>query len=130
VWRIWGRYGRLASVYAPFTLTGKSTIVALLERFYDVDAGRITIDGHDVRTLDPSWLRSRVLAYIGQEPVLFDTSIRDNIRFGRLDATDEEIEAAARDANAHEFIETMPDRYGTLVGERGVALSGGQKQVR
>ena len=107
---------------------GKSTIVALLERFYDPSAGRITIDGHDVRALDATWLRTHALAFIGQEPVLFDTTIEDNIRFGHPSASAEQVEAAARAAHCDQFIAALPSGYATHVGERGAQLSGGQKQ--
>ncbi|XP_019865042.1 mitochondrial potassium channel ATP-binding subunit [Aethina tumida] len=107
---------------------GKSTVVALLERFYDIQGGSITIDGYDVRNLDPSWLRKKALGLISQEPILFGTSIIENIRYGRPDATDEEIREAAQMANADEFISKFPNGYDTLVGERGATLSGGQKQ--
>ncbi|KAL2711495.1 mitochondrial potassium channel ATP-binding subunit isoform X1, partial [Vespula squamosa] len=107
---------------------GKSTIAALLERFYDVDEGSISIDKWDIRSLNSSYLRGTVLAYINQEPVLFATTIMENIRYGKQDATDEEIVQAAKEANAHEFITKFPDGYETQVGERGTQLSGGQKQ--
>ncbi|CAH2004100.1 unnamed protein product [Acanthoscelides obtectus] len=107
---------------------GKSTVVALLERFYDVKEGSITLDGQDIRTLDPTWLRKRALGLISQEPVLFGTSIIENIRYGKPDATDEEVQKAAVLANADEFITSFPKGYNTMVGERGVTLSGGQKQ--
>ncbi|CAH0550882.1 unnamed protein product [Brassicogethes aeneus] len=107
---------------------GKSTVVALIERFYDIQAGSITIDGEDIKTLDPSWLRNRALGLISQEPILFGTSIIENIRYGRPNATDEEVMQAAELANAHEFISNFPKGYDTLVGERGATLSGGQKQ--
>ncbi|XP_030765142.1 ATP-binding cassette sub-family B member 8, mitochondrial isoform X2 [Sitophilus oryzae] len=107
---------------------GKSTIVALLERFYDVNGGSICIDGHDIKTLDPTWLRQNILGLISQEPILFGTTILENIRYGRPEATDEEVKYAAQQANAHEFISNFPKGYQTLVGERGATLSGGQKQ--
>ncbi|XP_063142299.1 mitochondrial potassium channel ATP-binding subunit isoform X3 [Rattus norvegicus] len=107
---------------------GKTTVASLLERFYDPTAGVVTLDGHDLRTLDPSWLRGQVIGFISQEPVLFATTIMENIRFGKLDASDEEVYTAARKANAHEFISSFPDGYSTVVGERGTTLSGGQKQ--
>ncbi|KAL2751509.1 mitochondrial potassium channel ATP-binding subunit isoform X1 [Vespula maculifrons] len=107
---------------------GKSTIAALLERFYDVNEGSISIDKWDIRSLNSSYLRGTVLAYINQEPVLFATSIMENIRYGKQDATDEEIVQAAKEANAHEFITKFPNGYETQVGERGTQLSGGQKQ--
>ncbi|XP_006006961.1 mitochondrial potassium channel ATP-binding subunit [Latimeria chalumnae] len=107
---------------------GKSTIAALLERFYDPASGQITLNGHDLRTLDPSWLRGQVIGFINQEPILFGTTIMDNIRFGKPEASEEEVYSAARQANADRFIRGFPDGYNTLVGERGVTLSGGQKQ--
>ncbi|WP_437498968.1 ABC transporter ATP-binding protein [Sorangium sp. So ce1099] len=106
---------------------GKSTIASLLMRLYDPDEGRILLDGHDLRALSPSWLR-RQIGIVAQEPILFATSVADNIRYGRASASDEEVEAAARAANAHDFILRFPEGYRTLVGERGVQLSGGQKQ--
>ncbi|WP_437677682.1 ABC transporter ATP-binding protein [Sorangium sp. So ce131] len=106
---------------------GKSTLAALLLRLYDPDEGRILLDGHDLRTLSPIWLR-RQIGIVAQEPILFATSVADNIRYGREDASDEEVEAAARAANAHDFVMRFPEGYRTLVGERGVQLSGGQKQ--
>ncbi|MPC66443.1 ATP-binding cassette sub-family B member 8, mitochondrial [Portunus trituberculatus] len=96
--------------------------------FYDVSSGSITIDGEDLRTLDPSWLRGRVIGFINQEPVLFATSIMENIRYGFPDATDAEVIEAAKKANAHNFIKAFPSGYNTVVGERGVTVSGGQKQ--
>lgn len=107
--------------------SGKTTLGRLLYRFYDPIEGRITLDGHDLRTLQLASLRSK-LALVSQDPVLFSGPIRDNIRYGRLDATDEEVEQAARAANAHDFIESFPEGYDTKVGERGVQLSGGQRQ--
>ncbi|XP_051819395.1 mitochondrial potassium channel ATP-binding subunit [Antechinus flavipes] len=107
---------------------GKSTVAALLERFYDPTEGTVCLDGQDLRSLDPSWLRGEVIGFISQEPVLFGTTIMENIRLGKLDASDEEVYAAAQEANAHNFICSFPEGYDTVVGERGVALSGGQKQ--
>ncbi|XP_061441733.1 mitochondrial potassium channel ATP-binding subunit isoform X4 [Rhineura floridana] len=107
---------------------GKSTVAALLERFYEPTEGTIFLDGHDICTLDPAWLRGEIIGFINQEPVLFSTSIMENIRFGKPCASDAEIYAAARLANADEFIRSFPDGYNTVVGERGVTLSGGQKQ--
>lgn len=105
---------------------GKSTIVSLLQRFYDVNEGRITIDGHDLQTLDLKWLRKHC-GYVQQEPNLFGLTIRENMTYGvEKQVTQEELEAASKDAHAHEFIVTMPEGYDTLVGERGVKLSGGQ----
>ena len=109
---------------------GKSTVVALLQRFYDVNSGSITFDGHDIRSLDLHWLRSHI-AYVQQEPQLFGLTVRENIAYGvshSRHVTEEEIVTAARTANAHEFITKFPEGYDTLVGERGVQLSGGQKQ--
>jgi ABC transporter fused permease/ATP-binding protein len=106
---------------------GKSTILNLLYRFYDVDAGAILVEGVDVRRLRLGELR-RALAMVAQEPVLFSGSIRDNIAYGREGATEAEIERAARDSYAHDFIVGFPDGYATVIGERGTKLSGGQKQ--
>lgn len=106
---------------------GKSTVAALLSRFYDPDGGRVTLDGVDVRSLDPFWLR-RQIGLVAQEPVLFAMSLGDNIRYGRPDASDADVVAAAQAANAHDFISALPDGYTTQVGERGVRLSGGQRQ--
>lgn len=107
---------------------GKSTIVSLLERFYDVSDGSITISGVDVRNLNGAWLRGNVIGLINQEPVLFATSVRENIRYGDSTVSDEQVERAARLANAHGFISQFPAGYDTVVGERGVTISGGQKQ--
>ena len=107
--------------------SGKSTMAALLLRLYDPTNGAVTVDGHDVRELDPSWWRERI-GTVSQEPVLFATSIADNIRYGRPHASDDEVRAAAEAANAHPFIAELPEAYDTEVGERGVRLSGGQKQ--
>lgn len=107
---------------------GKSTVASLIERFYDPDSGKITLDGIDIRDLDVSWLRERVIGYINQEPALFNNTILENIRYGKPEATDEEIIQAAKLANADDFITRFPDGYQTHVGERGTTLSGGQKQ--
>jgi ATP-binding cassette subfamily B (MDR/TAP) protein 8 len=107
---------------------GKSTVASLLERFYDIESGIITIDGNDIKLLDPSWLRGEVIGFINQEPILFGTTIMENIRFGKPEATDEEVIRAAKIANAHNFIEKFAQGYETTVGERGVTVSGGQKQ--
>jgi ATP-binding cassette subfamily B protein len=109
------------------TGAGKSSLVHLIPRFYDVTSGCITVDGRDVRDFDLSTLR-REIGIALQETVLFSGSIRDNIRYGRPDAPDEEVIAAAQAAQAHEFILSMPDGYDTILGQRGVNLSGGQKQ--
>ncbi|RVE61733.1 hypothetical protein OJAV_G00176070 [Oryzias javanicus] len=107
---------------------GKSTVAALLERFYDPSSGVIMLDGLDIRTLDLSWLRGQVIGFINQEPVLFGSSIMENIRFGKPEATDAEVIEASKQANAYGFVTSFPDGFNTLVGERGVTLSGGQKQ--
>ncbi|XP_047223153.1 mitochondrial potassium channel ATP-binding subunit isoform X1 [Girardinichthys multiradiatus] len=107
---------------------GKSTVASLLERFYDPTSGVVMLDGLDIRTLDLAWIRGQVIGFINQEPVLFGSSILENIRFGKPDATDAEVISAAKQANAHRFITSFPDGYNTMVGERGVTLSGGQKQ--
>lgn len=109
------------------TGAGKSSLVALIPRFYDVQAGQVTIDGVDVRALDESVLRRQISVAL-QEAVLFTGTIADNIRYGRPTATDDEVIAAAKVAQAHDFISSFPDGYATLVGQRGVNLSGGQKQ--
>lgn len=107
--------------------TGKTTILNLMLRLYDPQEGKVSLDGYDLRQLRQQAFR-RHLALVTQEPFLFNDTVRHNILFGRLDATDEEIETAARLANAHDFIVDLPQGYDTLVGERGVKLSGGQKQ--
>jgi ABC transporter fused permease/ATP-binding protein len=107
--------------------SGKTTLGRLLLRFYDPHEGRVTIDGHDLRELQLESLRGH-MALVSQDPVLFTGSIRDNIRYGRLEASDAEVEAAARAGNAHDFIVGFPNGYDTRVGERGVQLSGGQRQ--
>ncbi|MFB6166542.1 MAG: ABC transporter ATP-binding protein [Haloarculaceae archaeon] len=118
--------GETVGIVGP-TGSGKSTLVTLLVRLYDVDSGAIRIDGQDVRHVTVESLRDAV-GYVSQEPSLFDGTVADNIAYGRFDATDEEVEAAARRAQAHEFIANLPDGYDTQVGERGVKLSGGQRQ--
>ena len=109
------------------TGAGKSTVINLIPRFYDVTAGRIMIDGCDIRDVTLSSLRDQI-GIVLQDTVLFATTIRENIAFGRPDARDEAITEAARAAQAHDFIAALPDGYATLVGERGVTLSGGQRQ--
>ncbi|XP_056375074.1 ATP-dependent translocase ABCB1-like isoform X2 [Hyla sarda] len=106
---------------------GKSTTVQLIQRFYDPKEGMITIDGQDIRNLNTRYLRE-IIGVVSQEPVLFDTTIAENIRYGREDVTMEEIVQATKEANAYNFIMKLPDRFDTLVGERGTQLSGGQKQ--
>uniref|UniRef100_A0ACD6A4J6 Uncharacterized protein n=1 Tax=Avena sativa TaxID=4498 RepID=A0ACD6A4J6_AVESA len=107
--------------------SGKSTVLALLERFYDPSSGEVALDGVDIRRLKLKWLRAQ-MGLVSQEPALFATSIRENILFGKEDATPEEVTAAAKAANAHNFISELPDGYNTQVGEHGVQMSGGQKQ--
>jgi len=109
------------------TGSGKSTLIHLIPRFYDVTGGRVTLDGIDVRDLQLRSLRSEIGIAL-QEAVLFGGTIRDNIRYGRADATDEELAAAAEAAQATEFIAALPDGYDTVIGQRGATLSGGQRQ--
>lgn len=106
---------------------GKSTLTRLLLRQVDVDAGAILIGGLAISSLRQADARAQI-AYVPQEPLMFHRSLRDNIAFGRLDATEEEIRAPARASHAADFIEVLPERYDTLVGERGIKLSGGQRQ--
>ncbi|GJL64573.1 MAG: putative ABC transporter ATP-binding protein YknV [Nitrospirales bacterium] len=106
---------------------GKSTIIKLLMRFYDVKAGAITMDGHDIRDLPLAYLRTQI-GLVQQEPFLFNGTVRQNIAYGDLQATQEQIEAVAKAARAHEFIIELPEGYDTWIGERGVKLSVGQKQ--
>lgn len=118
--------GQLVAILGA-TGSGKSTIINLLPRFYDVTGGRILIDGHDIRDVTLDSLRSQI-GIVLQETTLFSGTIRDNIAYGRPEAGDEEVIAAAKAAQAHDFILDQPDGYQTRVGERGVGLSGGQKQ--
>jgi ABC-type multidrug transport system fused ATPase/permease subunit len=118
--------GEVIAVVGP-SGAGKSTILSLLYRFYDVDGGRVLFEGVDVRELQLAELRGS-LAMVAQEPVLFSGSVRDNIGYGKDGATEAEIEQAAKDAFAHDFISGFPDGYATVIGERGTKLSGGQKQ--
>lgn len=106
---------------------GKSTIANLIPRFYEVTSGKIAIDGHDIRDVTLASLREQI-GIVPQETMLFSTTVRENIRYGRLDATDEEVEAAAKAANADSFIKELPQGYDTPIGERGLNLSGGQRQ--
>ena len=106
---------------------GKSTVASLLPRFYDVNDGSISIDGTDIRGVTLNSLREQV-GIVPQETILFNGSVYDNILYGRLDATKEEVEAAAKAANAHNFIMELPDGYNTMLGDRGVNISGGQRQ--
>jgi ATP-binding cassette subfamily B protein len=120
------RPGEVVALVGP-SGAGKSTIAALVTRLYDPEEGAVLLDGRDVRELHPAWLR-RQIGVVSQEPMLFSSSIADNIRYGREGASDEELYAAAKAANAHDFIMKFPEGYHTRVGERGVQLSGGQKQ--
>ncbi len=109
------------------TGAGKTTLASLVPRFYDVQAGRVSIDGVDVRNVTLASLRSEI-GVIAQDPFLFSATVRENIAFGRPEATDDEIERAARLAQAHDFVEALPEGYDTVIGERGITLSGGQRQ--
>jgi ABC-type multidrug transport system fused ATPase/permease subunit len=109
------------------TGSGKTTLATLVPRFYDATEGRITIDGVDVRNVKLQSLR-REIGIVSQDPFLFSATVRENIAFGRADATDEEIVRAATLAQAHDFIDELPDGYDTIIGERGITLSGGQRQ--
>jgi subfamily B ATP-binding cassette protein MsbA len=120
------RAGEIIALVGP-SGAGKSTLVSLIPRFYEVSSGAVLIDSKDVRDLKLNDLRESI-GMVPQETVLFGGTIRENIAYGRLDATDEEIQAAAQAANAHDFIKDFPDAYDTVVGERGVKLSGGQRQ--
>lgn len=106
---------------------GKSTILQLIMRFYDPDEGRITLDGHDLRTLELKWLRENI-GYVGQEPVLFAASIRENLLFGKEDASEAELVGALRRAEAYDFVFDLEDKMETFVGMGGGQLSGGQRQ--
>ncbi|KAL7540881.1 hypothetical protein ACHAXR_010450 [Thalassiosira sp. AJA248-18] len=106
---------------------GKSSAIGLIERFYDPISGSVKLDGVDMKNLNVNYLRSQI-GYVGQEPALFATTIENNIRYGKSDATREEIEEAAKRANAHDFIKSFPEGYDTQVGDKGAQLSGGQKQ--
>jgi subfamily B ATP-binding cassette protein MsbA len=118
--------GQLAALVGP-TGAGKTTIVSLLPRFYDLTSGQIRIDGVDVRQFKIKSLRQQI-SFVLQETLLFRATVAQNIAYGKPEATTEEIIRAAKAANAHEFIEEMPDGYDTMIGERGVTLSGGQRQ--
>ncbi len=118
--------GKVVAIVGP-SGSGKSTIVNLVARFYDAAAGAVFVDGRDVREVTVESLRKQI-GIVLQENVLFSGTLEDNIRYGRADATREEVQAAALAANAHEFIAQLPDGYATVVGERGAKLSGGQRQ--
>ncbi len=118
--------GQMIALVGP-SGSGKSTIANLIPRFYDIDEGTISIDGYDVREVTTNSLREQI-GLVPQETMLFSTTVMENIRYGRLDATDEEIIEASKAANADEFIRELPDGYETKIGERGLNLSGGQRQ--
>jgi ATP-binding cassette subfamily B protein len=118
--------GQAVAIVGP-TGAGKSTLISLIPRLYDVDQGRVTVDGFDVRDLSVESLRAQ-FSFVHQEPLLFSASIRENIAYAKPDATDVEIEHAARDANAHDFIVRLPNGYDTVLGERGTKVSGGERQ--
>jgi len=118
--------GQVVAIVGP-TGAGKTTLMNLIPRFYDPQHGRLLLDGHDVRTLSLDSLR-RQISMVSQDPVLFSGTIADNIRYGRLEASMDEIIEAAKAANAHDFIERLSDGYHTEIGERGVRLSGGERQ--
>lgn len=108
--------------------SGKSTVIALIERFYDPDSGAILLDGIEITRFNVSWLRKQ-MGLVSQEPVLFEGTIRSNISYGKQgEITEEELVAVAKLSNAHDFISSLPQGYDTYVGERGMQLSGGQKQ--
>ena len=108
-------------------MQGKSTAIQLIERFYDPNEGSVTLDGRDLRTLNVKWLRQQI-GLVQQEPKLFECTIRENIALGAPGASDDQIERAARLANAHDFIQAFPKGYDTDVGALGDQLSGGQRQ--
>src|SRR5207248_3532010 len=118
--------GSVAAVVGPGG-AGKTTVTDLVARFHDPTQGRILVNGADIRDFRLGSYRE-LLAIVQQDVFLFDGSVRDNIAYGRYDASDAEIEDAARRANAHEFIVRLPEQYETFIGERGVKLSGGQQQ--
>ena len=119
--------GQMIGLVGP-TGAGKSTIINVLNRFYDISSGSVTVDGHDIRSVRKDSLRDQ-LGIVLQHTFLFSDSVKENIRFGRLDATDEEIEAAAALANADHFIRALPNGYDTVVSEGGNNLSLGQRQL-
>ena len=118
--------GKTTAIVGPSGM-GKSTVVQLIERFYDPQKGTVTVDGIDVRELNIGWWRN-MIGVVEQEPSLFNTTIYENIKYGKPDATREEILEAAKAANAYNFIMDLPQNFETNVGERGSQLSGGQKQ--
>jgi ABC-type multidrug transport system fused ATPase/permease subunit len=118
--------GEIIAIVGP-SGAGKSTIVNLLARFYDVSEGSVLVDGHDVRKVRLETMR-RHIGMVAQETILFSVSLKENIRYGKKDATDAQVIAAAKSADLHEFILSLPDGYETKIGEDGIKLSGGQKQ--
>jgi subfamily B ATP-binding cassette protein MsbA len=120
------KYGEVIAVVGQSGV-GKSTLVDLIPRFHKPRKGVITIDGTDINEIELASLR-KLIAIVSQDVILFNDTIKENIAFGRPDATDEEIIVAATLAYAHEFIEEMPDKYESVIGERGLTLSGGQRQ--
>ncbi len=118
--------GRTVALVGP-SGGGKTTLCNLIPRFYEIDGGRITLDGHDIRQVRRKELRQNI-GTVAQDVFLFEGTVKDNIRFGKADATDEEIIEAAKKAEIHDFVSALPEGYNTNVGERGVRLSGGQKQ--
>ncbi|MCA0453344.1 MAG: ATP-binding cassette domain-containing protein [Chloroflexi bacterium] len=118
--------GEIVALVGP-SGAGKSTIFNLIPRFYDPTSGSVRVDGTDAKSVTQTSLRQQI-GIVPQETLLFGGTIRENIRYGRLDASDSELEAAAKAANAHDFIMELPDKYETIVGERGIRLSGGQRQ--
>ncbi|EGD83662.1 multidrug resistance protein 1 [Salpingoeca rosetta] len=119
--------GKMVALCGP-SGAGKSTVASLIERFYDPSEGTVLLDGLPLSDYDPTYIRQQAIGYINQEPVLFATTVFENIRYGRPDATPDEVYEAARQANAHQFISSFPEGYDTVLGERGVTVSGGQKQ--
>jgi ATP-binding cassette subfamily B protein len=118
--------GETVAILGPIG-SGKTTVLNLLPRFYDATGGRITIDGHDTRDVTLASLRANI-GIVMQDVFLFNATIRDNIAYGRPDATDEEVYEAAKIARIHDYVMSLPEGYQTWVGERGITLSGGQKQ--
>jgi ATP-binding cassette subfamily B protein len=120
------RAGETVALVGP-SGAGKSTVFQMLLRFFDPQTGSVNVDGHDVRTLAPADLRARI-ALVPQDPVIFGADAMENLRYGRLDASDDDVYEAARLAEAHTFIQALPEGYHTYLGERGSRLSGGQQQ--
>ncbi len=119
--------GQTVALVGP-TGAGKTTIMQLIARFYEAEKGSVEFDGHDIRSIARETLRSQ-MAFVLQDPFLFEASVYNNIRYGRLDATDEEIVEAAKKANAHDFIMKLPDGYNTVLSADGGEISQGQKQL-